>query len=265
MDNLQKKSFFDAFSSKQSFILGCVAALLILGTVGFVGLGTYVIKSGNVGTGSNSANIEIDDTNTTGDIGDEVVATNSEQLFKDLATEVGINVDTFNTCRSSDSKLAVIQKDQTSASAAGVRGTPASFLINKNGSIKQITGGAVPYASIKALLDQTLGNTVSGTPAATADITGTLAAVTNSDHITGTGDITIVTYTDFQCSYCESFDTTMQQIMKDYSGKVKWVLRNFPLSFHDQAQNSAEAAECAGDQGKYWEYAEALFQNQGSL
>jgi len=264
MDNLPKKSFFDAFSSKQSFILGCVAALLILGTVGFVGLGAYVIKGGNVGGGGNSAsaNVETFGANTTGD---EVVATSSEQLFKDLATKVEINADTFNTCRSSDSKLTVIQKDQASASAAGVRGTPSSFLINKDGSIKQITGGAVPYASMKALLDQNLGNTVSGTPATTADMTGTLAAVTSSDHITGTGDITIVTYTDFQCPYCESFDTTMQQIMKDYSGKVKWVLRNFPLSFHDQAQNAAEAAECAGDQGKYWEYAEALFQNQGSL
>ncbi|MFA6132037.1 MAG: thioredoxin domain-containing protein [Patescibacteria group bacterium] len=262
MDNpFQKKSFFDAFSPRQSFIIGCVASLLILGTAGFISLGVYVLQGGS---SNNTDNVvatggTADNTNT------DVVATTPDQLFKDLATKVGLNLDSFNACLSSNSKLAIIKTDQASASAAGVRGTPSSFLINKDGSVKQITGGAVPYASMKALLDKTLGNTVSGTPATTADVSGTLAAVTESDHIAGSGDITIVTYTDFQCPYCQGFDATMQQVLKDYSGKVRWVLRDFPLSFHDQAENAAEAAECAGEQGKYWEYAVALFQNQDSL
>jgi len=54
------------------------------------------------------------------------------------------------------------------------------------------------------------------------------------------------------------------QIVKDYvdTGKIRYVFRNFPLSFHQWAQKAAEAAECAGEQGKYWAMHEALFNGQ---
>ena len=54
------------------------------------------------------------------------------------------------------------------------------------------------------------------------------------------------------------------QIVKDYveTGKVRYVFRNFPLSFHQWAQKAAEAAECAGEQGQYWSMHEALFNGQ---
>jgi protein-disulfide isomerase len=258
MDTL-KKSFFDAFSPKQAFVLGLVAALLVFGTLGFVGLGVYVLRGG--GNTVESANLAATD-NTTGEAAAVVTP---EELFKKIASEVGLNLDSFNSCLSSNKMLAKISEDQASASAAGVRGTPASFLIDASGKTKQITGGAVSYSSMKALLDQTLGNSTTATPANTADLTGALAAVSDSDYITGSGDLTIVTYTDFQCPYCQKFDATMQQIMKDFSGKVRWVLRNFPLSFHDQAEAAAEAVECAGEQGKFWEYAVKVFENQSSL
>ncbi len=55
----------------------------------------------------------------------------------------------------------------------------------------------------------------------------------------------------------------MNQIMKDYEGKVRFVLKNFPLSqIHPYAQAAAEAFECARDQGKGWELHDLLFQNQ---
>lgn len=90
-----------------------------------------------------------------------------------------------------------------------------------------------------------------------------------NDHIRGNKDakITLVEFSDFQCPYCKRFHPTMQEIMKNYNGQVRWVYRNFPLSFHRNAQKSAEAAECAGDQGKFWEYADRLFtdgQSDGS-
>lgn len=258
----QKKSFFDAFSPKQAFILGLVAALLVFGTLGFVGLGAYVLRGGS-GLVDDDSVEAIQAVNTAGTVATEEVT--PEELFKKIASEVGVNLDTFNTCLSSDKKLTAIQEDQASGAAAGVRGTPASFIIGKDGKVKQITGGAVSANSLKALLDQQLGNTTTATPAATADVSGTLASVTSDDYITGSGDITIVTYTDFQCPYCKKFDASMQQVMKDFSGKVKWVTRNFPLSFHDQAENAAEAAECAGEQGKFWEYVAKVFENQSSL
>ena len=80
--------------------------------------------------------------------------------------------------------------------------------------------------------------------------------------------VTIVEFSDFQCPYCGRFYTqTLPSIKKEYidTGKVKIVYRDFPLSFHANAQPAAEATECADEQGKYWEYHDEIFKNQQSL
>jgi len=77
--------------------------------------------------------------------------------------------------------------------------------------------------------------------------------------------ITIIAFTDFQCSYCRRGHETMKEIQKAYPGKVLLVQRQFPLSFHKRAKISAEAALCAGDQGQFWAYADKLFANQQKL
>jgi len=80
--------------------------------------------------------------------------------------------------------------------------------------------------------------------------------------------VTIVSFEDYQCPFCKrAFDQTFPQLKREYidTGKVKYVYRDFPLSFHPQAQSAAEASECADEQGKFWEYHDAIFQNQQSL
>src|SRR3989344_7648778 len=81
--------------------------------------------------------------------------------------------------------------------------------------------------------------------------------------------LTIVGFSDFQCSFCARFrQQTFDQIKKEYvdAGKVKFVYRDFPLSsIHPMAQKAAEAAECADDQGKFWEYHDVIFEKQASL
>jgi len=79
--------------------------------------------------------------------------------------------------------------------------------------------------------------------------------------------VTIVEFSDFQCPYCARFqEETLPQILSNYGDKVRFVYRDFPLtSLHANALNSAEASECADDQGKYWEYHDLLFQNQAAL
>jgi len=100
------------------------------------------------------------------------------------------------------------------------------------------------------------------TPTATG-----VPAVTAEDHIRGNKDaaITIIEYSDFQCPYCSRFHPTMLQVMEEYTDSVRWVFRHFPLSFHPEAIPSALASECAGEQGKFWEYADGLFDNQTNL
>ena len=56
---------------------------------------------------------------------------------------------------------------------------------------------------------------------------------------------------------------TVEQVMKDYNGKVRLVYKHFPLvSIHPHAQKAAEAAECAKAQGKFWEFHDQLFTTQ---
>jgi len=79
--------------------------------------------------------------------------------------------------------------------------------------------------------------------------------------------VTMVEFSDYQCPFCKRYaEETMAQIEKEYiaSGKVRYIVRDLPLEFHQFAQAAAEAAKCAGAQGKYFEYGDQLFANQDS-
>lgn len=74
--------------------------------------------------------------------------------------------------------------------------------------------------------------------------------------------VTLIEFSDFQCPFCRKFwKETLPQIKRDYidTGKVKFVYRDFPLSFHPGAEPAAEAGECAEEQGKYWEMHDKIF------
>ena len=72
--------------------------------------------------------------------------------------------------------------------------------------------------------------------------------------------VTIVEFSDFQCPYCKQVVPTLAQVLSRYGEKVKLVFRDFPIdSLHPQARKAAEAARCAHDQGKFWEFHDALF------
>lgn len=77
--------------------------------------------------------------------------------------------------------------------------------------------------------------------------------------------VQIVEFSDYQCPFCRLFwKNTLPSIKDAYikTGKAKLVFRDFPLSFHPAAQISAEAAHCAGEQNKYWEMHDKLFEEQ---
>jgi protein-disulfide isomerase len=84
---------------------------------------------------------------------------------------------------------------------------------------------------------------------------------------TGPSDakITIIEYSDFECPYCSRAESTVEQVMTAYAGKVRLVFRHFPLSMHPNAPKAAEASLCAHEQGKFTEYKKVLFDNQDKL
>jgi protein-disulfide isomerase len=77
--------------------------------------------------------------------------------------------------------------------------------------------------------------------------------------------VTIVEFTDYECPSCAKTHPIIEELIKEYAGKVHWVVRDFPLENHPNAYQAAEAAEAAREQGKYWEYINLLFQNQTAL
>src|SRR6266852_34435 len=80
--------------------------------------------------------------------------------------------------------------------------------------------------------------------------------------------VAVIEFSDFQCPFCGRYDKdTYPAILKDYvdTGKVKYVWRDYPLDFHQNAEKAAEAAHCAGEQGKFWDMHDRLFANQQNI
>jgi protein-disulfide isomerase len=87
----------------------------------------------------------------------------------------------------------------------------------------------------------------------------------DSDHIYGDADapVTLVEYSDFECPYCKRFHFSAKDFIDNSQGKVNWVYRHYPLSFHNPgAQKEAEASECAAAQGgndSFWKYTDLIY------
>jgi protein-disulfide isomerase len=77
--------------------------------------------------------------------------------------------------------------------------------------------------------------------------------------------VTVVEFSDFECPYCSKAADVVHQIRQKYGSKVRFVFLQFPLSFHRNAHDAAEAALAAHAQGKFWEYHDLLFKNQSQL
>jgi protein-disulfide isomerase len=77
--------------------------------------------------------------------------------------------------------------------------------------------------------------------------------------------VTVIEFTDFQCPACKAIHPVLDELLKTYGARVRFVVRDFPLEQHPQARKAAEAAAAANAQGKFFEYAAVLFKNQEAL
>src|SRR3989338_5248460 len=79
--------------------------------------------------------------------------------------------------------------------------------------------------------------------------------------------ITVVEFGDLQCPFTARFHlNTLPALLTDYSGQVRWVYRDMPIEKrHHQAARAAEAAACANEAGKFWEFADLAVNNQDKL
>ena len=78
-------------------------------------------------------------------------------------------------------------------------------------------------------------------------------------------EITIIEFSEYQCPFCARVIPTSKKLLKAYKGRIRWVMKDLPLDFHDRAKPAAIAAGCAGEQGKFWHMYHKLYENQSEL
>jgi protein-disulfide isomerase len=210
------------------------------------------------------------------------------------AQELGLDVGKVKQALDSRKYEAAINADMAMGQKAGVSGTPASFVNGRKVS------GAVPFESWKPIIDEELRKAealvANGTPkakvydeimkkvaeappappaqaAAGGEPPGPEADQTvhkieiGKSYTKGPKNaaLTVVVFSDFQCPFCTRVEPTLAQLEKEYKGKIRMVWKNYPLPFHNNAKPAAIAAIAAGEQGKFWEMHDKLFQNQQAL
>ena len=87
--------------------------------------------------------------------------------------------------------------------------------------------------------------------------------IQSGEYLRGNADATvdIIEYSDFECPYCLRHLDSIERILSEYGDRVRLAYRHFPLTgIHPQAQKAAEASECAGEQGRFWEMHDAIFE-----
>jgi len=254
---------FDA-SPKATFIMGLLLGVVVCVIVGLVLSFTVLKDSGTKKSNSNTANANTNsNTNTATD------TSLSVPNLKQYAADLGLDTDKFNSCLDNSEKAAKVTEDINLGTKNGVQGTPATFV---NG---YLVSGAIPYddytdtnstkyPGFKSIIDQVLaGKTPSGVDSTTVykfDIKDT-------DNIKGSSSakVTLVLFSDFQCPYCQRHESTISQVLSAYGDKIRLVFYEFPLtSLHQYAEKAAEAAECAADQGKFWEMHDKMFTEAAS-
>jgi len=186
--------------------------------------------------------------------------------------------------KSDDSKLNVIleRQDKILSGQKKLQNSPAGQRVNsgvQNGNVanllnkQRLLEGRI--ASLESRI-QTLQNTINSAQAAPQpvrqgpppeDLSKVHDIPVDHSYLIGkkNAPITIVEFVDFQCPFCARFHPPVKEVMKAYPGKVNYMVKNFPLSFHPQAKPASKAAFAAGEQGKYAEMADLLLENGKDL
>lgn len=186
-----------------------------------------------------------------------------------LVGGLGIDMDKYKSCVSSEKYKDRVESDLQKGIEAGVQGTPGNFIVNKKGEVWFIPG-AFPFESIKPVVDLALGNDgdttlPQGIEKLSDENAAKLEKLKGEDHVRGNrnADVLLIEYSDFECPFCVRFHPTAQQLLDEYGNKMGWVYRHYPLDqLHPSARPAALASECVkeiGGEEAFWKFADEAF------
>jgi protein-disulfide isomerase len=203
-----------------------------------------------------------------------------------LAQGLGLDMNKFKADLDTSAYKSRIDADMAEAAQFGARGTPSFFINGKP------LRGAQPFEAFKTAIDKALTDANAALAAGTSrgdlyakltekglakaeapppqqqpPATRQAVTVSKTDTCKGpeTAKVTIVEYSEFQCPFCSRVVPTMKQLMDAYPKDVRLCFRHNPLPFHKEAPLASEAALAAGDQGKFWQMHDKMFENQKDL
>jgi protein-disulfide isomerase len=185
--------------------------------------------------------------------------------IRSWATEIGLDMNQFNSCFESQEYLGEIRQDYQDGLALQVTGTPAFFVGNERDGLV-VLSGAQPYDAFKNVIDSYLNGT-----APPAEVTLSGDPFRNNTAFIGDKDaqVVIVEFSDFQCPFCRAFYTeTLPQIEREYleTGKAVLIYKEYPLtSIHPGAVHYGLAAKCAQEQGMWRQMHDKIFDEQNKL
>jgi len=215
--------------------------------------------------------------------------------FERYAGELGLDVARFKADMADKALGDTVDQHQNIAGAVGATGTPAFFINGTN------LKGAQPVAQFKQVIDAEIAEADKAGKKGEAWLQERLKQTNAALHgfvyegkvapknvkpppppdktiykveIDPAVDawkgeanalVTMVVFSEFQCPFCKKVEPALQQLAKDYAGKIRVVFKHNPLPFHKDAVPASNAAICAQEQGKFWEMHDKLFENQQAL
>ncbi len=200
-----------------------------------------------------------------------------EASLRNRASVIGLNLVKFDKCLVAPATEARMKADMALAGEVTARGTPNTFI---NG--RKLTG-AKPIEDFAAVIDEELKRAqqklADGVkPTALYDelikegetfrpLEADVYKFADDSPVLGNrkAKIMVTVFSDFQCPFCSRVHPALDELVDLYKGKVAVQWKNFPLSFHKEAEPAAKAAMCAHEQNQFWLAAEHFFANQKEL
>jgi protein-disulfide isomerase len=204
----------------------------------------------------------------------------SEAKYEEWAKQIGLDLPRWRKDKESLELATAIEADSRYANQVGADGTPAFFI---NG---RLISGALPFEAFKPVIDEQIeqanvalkkgvkpeklyevlvAQNVQSAGQAEQQVAAKIEVGDAPVRGPRNAPVTIVEWSDFQCPFCGRVEPTLQQLRDEYHGKIRFAWKNQPLSIHPNAMPAAEAAMAAHEQGKFWEFHDALFKKQGQL
>jgi len=192
--------------------------------------------------------------------------------FRGYAKQVGLNETQYNQCVTRQSNVATLNDQLQRGNQLGVTGTPTFFINNKK------LVGSQPLAVLQEIVQKELDGSPTSLDGYSAQVRAlastnppNFAIVDSKPSIMGaeikgdaTAKVMIVEFSDFQCPFCRQWtQTSMEKLEAQLGEDVALAFLHFPITqIHPNAGNASVVALCAGEQGKFWEMHDLLFDRQ---